>query len=527
MSTSTRPLAVGQTWQGDSMSAFPTVVAQPSPPKIPPAFTSVNGTEYLKLVLPAGAERVQPQSAGLLTLNGCYQMTLTTLIDQGWITVPAGDWFAVFQLWGAPFKGSPNVQLQIDSGGNIGPREASGVWLAKVPITYGVEMDWEIDLEWATQGQLTVRCNGTTIYNNPNYNPVTSADITGPSSFEPHVYTKASGLPTQSECLYRNMSVACVQSLSPTPTPPPPPPPSPSPTPQADLTAAIAGLASLATEHTEIGASLSNIEKATTLKGAHASAATGLQRLAAAASTTNTILANVQAASAGVAPTPTPTPTPAPTGPQPNAPLPAGNWNLIFDDEFNGTQVDTSTWDEHNGWTGQNGVTDSAANVSETGGNLILKLVSNKSGAAVEADKFDFLPGMYIEASISFEGVSAGTIDDWPAWWVSGPNWPAAGENDIAEGLGGQLTVNYHSPTGAHNMGAIPGSWANGFHAYGLYKTPDGNTCDVWWDGKLVKSYATSDNHQGQQPILTFGYGGGTFAPAQMLVDYVRAWAQG
>lgn len=200
-------LTVGKIWQGDSMSKFPSVVGQPSPPKVAPTFTAVNGTEYLKLVLPAGAERVQPQSSGLLTLGGQYKMTLTTLIDKGWISVPVGDWFAAFQLWGAPFKGSPNVQLQIDPNGNIGPRQANGVWLARVPITYGVEQDWEIDLTWATKGSLLVKCNGSTIVDDPNYAAVTSADIKGPWSFEPHLYTKTTGVPTQSECLYRNMTV--------------------------------------------------------------------------------------------------------------------------------------------------------------------------------------------------------------------------------------------------------------------------------------------------------------------------------
>ena len=32
--------------------------------------------------------------------------------------------------------------------------------------------------------------------------------------------------------------------------------------------------------------------------------------------------------------------------------------------------------------------------------------------------------------------VNSQTIYNWPAWWVSGPSWPAAGENDIADGLG-------------------------------------------------------------------------------------------
>ena len=39
----------------------------------------------------------------------------------------------------------------------------------------------------------------------------------------------------------------------------------------------------------------------------------------------------------------------------------SGNWTLVFDDEFDGTAIDTSAWDPHDGWTSQNNVTDHAS----------------------------------------------------------------------------------------------------------------------------------------------------------------------
>ena len=210
------------------------------------------------------------------------------------------------------------------------------------------------------------------------------------------------------------------------------------------------------------------------------------------------------------------------------APLgPPGAWTIAFDDEFEGTTLDKNKWGTL-GWT-VNGVTTDAANVSVSGGNLVLTLASSSSGAAVcsctnGGAKNDFVVavGEYAEARVSFPG-SGATIYNWPAWWISGPNWPAAGENDIAEGLG-TLTVNYHSPSGAHNQGTIPGTWSNAFHVYGALRKA--SSTDVYWDGVLVKSYPTDDNGQGEQLLVNVGdgnthvYGTGS----RVLVDYVRAF---
>jgi hypothetical protein len=206
-------------------------------------------------------------------------------------------------------------------------------------------------------------------------------------------------------------------------------------------------------------------------------------------------------------------------------PLPngvSGNWTMVFDDEFNGTAINTSAWDTHDGWTNQNNVTDHASNVTEIGGDAVLTLASKTSGAALQSKVATLGVGEFAEARIDFAG-SGTSIYNWPAWWASGPNWPAAGENDIAEGLG-TLTVNYHSPTGAHNQGTVPGVWASGFHTYGIYRTATKSY--VYWDGELVKSYATDDNGQPESLILTMG-AANTLAygtSGRMLVNYVRVW---
>jgi hypothetical protein len=256
-----------------------------------------------------------------------------------------------------------------------------------------------------------------------------------------------------------------------------------------------------------------------------------------------------------VAPSPTP-PTPSATStPTPRPPPPAGTastttaaagtptpggltgkWSLVFQDEFNGTSLDRTKWAALNNWR-MNNVTAYASNVAVANGNLVLTLASSTSGAFVSSASWDgagtnsysFPVGDYTEARVYFPGSATQPIYNWPAWWTSGPNWPAAGEHDVAEGLGGQLTVNYHSPSGAHNQGAVPGQWSNGFHTYGVHRLA--TRAEVYWDGVLVKSYPTDDNGAAEALLLNVGASTSraavTGAAGQVRVDYVRAWRPG
>jgi 3-phytase len=239
------------------------------------------------------------------------------------------------------------------------------------------------------------------------------------------------------------------------------------------------------------------------------------------------------AGSGTVTPVPPPSPAPAPAG------VP-GSWNLKFSDEFDGTALDLDKWDTQEGWN-NSGVTVKSSNVRVSGGNVILTLQPDGTSGAIVSTLWDdpagpnsylFPVGDYVEFRAYFPGDDATQpIYNWPAVWTSGPDWPAAGEHDVAEGLGGDLTVNYHYGTSsathqALNMGAPAGDWNNAFHTYGVHRKAA--SADVYWDGKLVKSYATQDNGLPHSVIVLLGKSGSrapvTGTVGEVKVDYIRAW---
>ncbi len=209
-----------------------------------------------------------------------------------------------------------------------------------------------------------------------------------------------------------------------------------------------------------------------------------------------------------------------------------GNWTLKFDDEFNGNSLDTTKWEScwFNPCASSNGVLTSRDNVAVSGGNLVLTLSSATVGASVSTNPrggattgYQFQYGV-AEARIFFPGDGTNCYN-WPTWWTDGQSWPTNGENDIAEVLGGRMTVNYHSSSGTHNQGAVPGYWCGAFHTYTIYRHAGGS--DVYFDGTKVKSYTTDDGGALHYLILNVGYSGshGAFgAASQIKVDYVRAW---
>jgi hypothetical protein len=220
---------------------------------------------------------------------------------------------------------------------------------------------------------------------------------------------------------------------------------------------------------------------------------------------------------------------------QPNGP--AGNWKLVWSDEFNGTSMDTSKWYAWDNGTVRNSVPTYASNVSESGGSLNLTLKSSTSGASVvSSNQFGNNPapsngyrmkvGDVVEARILFPAAN-GKVANWPSiWFFGGPNTSAPGEIDLFEGLGGSATSNYHPPSGSATINSFPsGSWAGSWHTYTVVR--NASSFDAYVDGHHFLTQPTSDDGSSMSVILVNGAGqnGPPAYPATMQVDYVRAWS--
>lgn len=277
-------------------------------------------------------------------------------------------------------------------------------------------------------------------------------------------------------------------------------------------------------------------------------ASTQITRSAAPASAVEPVFVGHPA----VAGSPVPDPTSsakekkAAAGPPTPAGVP-GNWNLAFDDEFNGVGLDTSKWST--GWLGS-GITGPVndkekecydpAQVTESGGSLNLSLVAKSescgisdpryaSGLVNTADKFTYTYGV-LEVRVWLPGANASPnrIANWPAVWTDGQDWPYTGENDVVEGLGGRVCAHFHSSVDTQGAGAgggtgCPGgTYAGGWHTYAANWQPGSVT--YYYDGVNIGSVTRGVTSAPMFIVLSYAAGAYPSAPATMKIDYVRVW---
>lgn len=211
-----------------------------------------------------------------------------------------------------------------------------------------------------------------------------------------------------------------------------------------------------------------------------------------------------------------------------------------FDDEFNGTSLDTTKWTT--GWFGT-GITQavnssepvcmSPSHVVESNGELDLNatIASSSCGGKTQPDtsgmvtsdgKYQFTYGA-MEARIWVPG--SGPIYEWPSWWTDGQNWPADGEIDVLEGLGGDACAHYHVTAYPNGMGACAtGTFTGGWHTYSANWQP--GSLKFYYDGKLIYTDTNSIAGSPQYLILDMALSSPLNNPttATERIDYVRVW---
>jgi beta-glucanase (GH16 family) len=238
-----------------------------------------------------------------------------------------------------------------------------------------------------------------------------------------------------------------------------------------------------------------------------------------------------------------------------------GSWRLIFDDEFNGSSLNTSLWSS--GWFGS-GITAGVGGSSEpecyspshiVEGNHELDINFTKqtetcdggshpytSGIVTTDGRFSFTYG-YVEFRAWLPTSSNGQIADWPDLWTAGQHWPTDGEIDVAEGLFGSLCAHYHGPTddgagfgagGGTGCPAGTATYTGGWHTFGADWEP--GIVTWYYDGKDIGCVATRGGECGGAKstivgspmylILSLGSNRSATitAPSSLRVAYVRVW---
>ncbi|MFT4049436.1 MAG: family 16 glycosylhydrolase [Solirubrobacterales bacterium] len=248
--------------------------------------------------------------------------------------------------------------------------------------------------------------------------------------------------------------------------------------------------------------------------------------------------------------TTTPT-TPAQTADPTVASISNGSagWNKIFDDEFDGTSLDGSKWNNQRddwlkGGVAYNNLEDDyymPSNTTVSGGSLVQTIRKEKTidghnyttGMVNSNKRFAFTYG-YVEARMKVPSCDG----CWPAFWMlpSKTGWPP--EIDIFEFFDSDtLKVPYFSshwkvPTADQEYVTNPfGIWGSDYtqqwHTYGMLWTPD--SVQVFLDGVAGPKYTDKAvPHEDMYLIIQAALGKGYNTPdgANLQTDYVRVFQQ-
>jgi len=250
-------------------------------------------------------------------------------------------------------------------------------------------------------------------------------------------------------------------------------------------------------------------------------------------------------------PAPTPTPTAAPT-PTPAAGLspatsfvPAG-YGLAWNDEFNGSAVDTAKWNIHNNTNQSYSADEDTArpqNVFLQNGILTLRALKESylghaytSGYLDTIGKKNFGVNTYYEIRAKTPTQPNTSAGMWPAFWLRSNETLA--ETDIAEWYGNpqpadprtvfnKATITVHSDTNGGTSDShvgydafLPSGQApwSAYHTYGCLVSTDGYRFYI--DGVLVKTMLLSN-----YPWMSAGLGGTWNIKVNLQVGLAGKWA--
>lgn len=245
-------------------------------------------------------------------------------------------------------------------------------------------------------------------------------------------------------------------------------------------------------------------------------------------------------------------------------PAAAGSPQLLFDDEFTGSSLDTTKWYTCyfyqvatygcTNWNSSEQSFEIASNVSVSNGLLHLKAraqvktikygsqskVFHYSSAMVQTGGSPTSNGAFFQFTYGYAEMRArfpAGNELWPAFWLleRGP-WPP--EIDIVEGQSLRpetvYATDHWGPNGvdhANQTAYVSGvALSSGYHTYGLDWEP--NYLKWYFDGKLIKTVTAAKEIPSAPMFILVSLAVGDFlgqpqtptVPVTMQVDYVRVW---